>query len=119
VGHARNLIESRPFLSRIPDHSLILSDPGTGTHHVQATRDADGSYAFVYLPSCKPVTIDLTKLSGTKLDVYWVDPRAGTARYVGRFPNDGQHAFTPPSVWPDWVLVLDDVARKYPAPAAA
>lgn len=44
------LVESRPFLSRIPDQSLIVGDPGIGGSHLQATRDEAGSYAFIYFP---------------------------------------------------------------------
>jgi hypothetical protein len=50
MRHARALIESRPFLTRVPDQGVIKSDPGKGADHAQATRDADGTYAFVYLP---------------------------------------------------------------------
>ena len=116
VQHARALLESRPFLSRIPDPSLIVSEPGTGTHHVCATRDASGSYALVYLPSCRPVTIDLEKLSGDMLNACWYDPRTGATRSIGPLPRQGQRTFTPPAVWPDWVLVLDDAAQGFPGP---
>lgn len=107
VQHARALLESRPFLTRIPDQSLIVSDPGTGTHHVVATRDTAGSYALLYLPSCKPVTVDLDKLPGTRVAVTWYDPRTGETRPAGEVPGGGHHEFTPPPIWPDWVLVLD------------
>lgn len=107
VQHARALLESRPFLTRIPDQSLIVSDPGTGTHHVVATRDTAGSYAMLYLPSCKPVTVDLDKLSGTRVAVTWYDPRTGEARPASEVPGGKHYEFTPPPVWPDWVLVLD------------
>ncbi|MCJ7738452.1 MAG: glycoside hydrolase family 140 protein [Anaerolineae bacterium] len=118
VQHARALIESRPFLSRIPDQSLIVSDPGTGTHHVRATRDTDGSYALIYLPSCRPVTVDLEKLSGERLNVTWYDPRTGAVRAAGQVERAGQQEFVPPQVWPDWVLVLDDASRGFPLPGA-
>ena len=110
VQHARALLESRPFLTRVPDQSLIVSDPGTGTHHVVATRDVDGSYAVIYLPSCKPVTVDLDRLTGARLTVTWYDPRTGEERPAGEVPGGGQHEFTPPPIWPDWVLVLDRTA---------
>jgi hypothetical protein len=116
VQHARALLESRPFLTRVPDQSLIVSDPGTGTHHVRATRDADGSYAMLYLPSNNPVTVDLGKLSGDRIAVTWFDPRTGESRPAGEVRGGGPREFTPPAVWPDWVLVLDDAARKYPTP---
>ena len=116
VQHARALLESRPYLSRIPDQTLIAGRHGKGTHHVQATRDADGSYALLYLPSCKPVTVDLRKLSGETLNVHWYDPRTGQARPAGQVPRQGERTFAPPQIWPDWVLVLDDAARGYPLP---
>jgi len=118
VRYARALLESRPFLTRIPDQTLIASDAGKGTDHVQATRDADGSYAFVYVPSGKPVTVDMDKLSGEKLRAYWYDPRNGKAKEIGTFARSGKREFTPPSAGQgnDWVLVLDDAGRNYPPP---
>ncbi len=113
---ARALLESRPFLNRIPDQSLITSDLGTGTDHVQAARDVDGSYAFVYVPSGKPVGIALEHLSAQTLKAWWYDPRIGVAHAIGEFTGIGMHTFTPPSGGPDWVLVLDDMSRKYPSP---
>jgi hypothetical protein len=116
MRHARALLESRPFLSRIPDQSLIASDAGNGTHHIQATRDSDGSYALIYFANTRQAEIDLANLSGEKLAVWWYDPRTGTPRAAGEIERAGTVAFTPPSVGPDWVLVLDDVAHAYPAP---
>ena len=43
MQHLRSLMMSRPFLSRIPDQSLIVTEAGAGTHHVAATRDTDGT----------------------------------------------------------------------------
>jgi hypothetical protein len=116
MRHARALLESRPFLTRIPDQELIASDPGTGTHHVQATRDADGSYALIYVPSGKAVEIDAEQLNAKTLVAWWYDPRSGTAHRIGERPGSGKHAFTPPAGGPDWVLVLDDAARRFPVP---
>jgi hypothetical protein len=116
VQHAQALLLSRPFLSRIPDQSLITSDPGRGVHHVRATRDQDGRYALVYVPTGQPVEIDLEKLAGTTLTAWWYDPRLGIAQRLGEFPRRGTRAFTPPADGPDWVLVLDDAAEDFPAP---
>lgn len=113
---ARKLIESRPFLSRIPDQSLILSDPESGTDHVQATRNDDGAYACVYIPSGKPVTVDLGLLSGSTLTAHWYDPRTGEARAIGEFPQGQAQEFTPPAGGPDWVLVLDNAECGFPPP---
>jgi hypothetical protein len=116
VQHARTLLLSRPFLSRIPDQSLIVSDVGAGTHHVRATRDAGGSYVLVYLPSGKPVELDLSRLTGERLACYWYDPRTGLARSFSVLEKQARASFTPPAGGPDWVLVLDDVASGFPRP---
>ncbi|MCW3053567.1 MAG: hypothetical protein JWN14_2737, partial [Chthonomonadales bacterium] len=113
---ARKLIESRPFLSRIPDQALLLSDPETGADHVQATRDKDGAYAFVYIPSGKPVTVDLSRLSGQTISAHWYDPRTGAATSIGTFPQSQAQEFTPPSEGPDWVLILDDAVQAFVTP---
>jgi hypothetical protein len=118
MRHARALLESRPFLVRVPDQSLLASDPGRGTDHVQATRAGDGSYAFIYSASGKPFTVDMGKLSGDRLRASWYDPRNGTSVAIGDLPRGGSHEFRPPSQGKgqDWVLVLDDEAKGYPEP---
>lgn len=119
MQHARALLLSRPFLTRIPDQQLILSEPGTGAEHIQATRDHVGSYAFVYLPVGNEVELNLHRLTGRQLIGYWYDPRNGTSRCIGKFENTGRMCFTPPQGGPDWVLVLDDAAAQYPTPGMA
>lgn len=108
--HLRSLMESRPFLSRIPDQSLILGDPGAGMEYAAATRDANGEYAMVYLPRARPITLGLGKLSGAKLRAWWFDPRTGKARKGECFDRSGQRAFSPPKAG-DWVLVIDSGCR--------
>ncbi len=105
MRHARALIESRPVFDRIPDQSLIVSDAGAGSDHVRAARSSDFSYAFVYLPTGSPVTIDLGAFPSTPA-ASWFDPRSGETRTIDLEPNS---TFSPPTSGPgeDWVLVLD------------
>jgi len=66
----KRLIESRPQLSRIPDNELIVTDrvatavPGSGRARFVATRDKEGTYAFVYVPVGRPFRVNLKALSG-------------------------------------------------------
>jgi hypothetical protein len=109
VGHARKLLEARPFLTRIPDQSIIKSDIGKEGNHVRATRDSEGRYVLVYLPTPRPVTVDLTKLKG-EITASWFDPRTGEYQPIAdRIPNTGTREFQSPGTEkaPDWVLVLD------------
>ena len=115
MQHGRFLVESRPYFSRIPDQSLITSEIGENTHHVQATRDAEGTYAFIYAPSPKEFTVHTGKLTAPNLVASWYDPRTGKAKQFDEFANTGTKTFKTPALGPDWVLVLDDVTKKYPA----
>ena len=120
VQYISRLIESRPMLERMPDQSLIAGEVSDrAVERVEAMRGADGSYAFVYLPSGKTdVTINTGKLSGQKLVAWWFDPRTGRAKKSGSFAKTGTREFTTPSggTNDDWVLVLDDAAKKFPVP---
>jgi hypothetical protein len=60
-------------------------------------------------------------ISGKQVQAWWRDPRRGSARKIGIFPNEGVQTFTPPgSLMPgnDWILVLDDLAKEFSAPGA-
>jgi len=118
MQHARALLLSRPYLDRIPDQTLIASEVGSETHHVQATRDQSGRYALVYLPAGDDVELNLEKLVGEKLVGYWFDPRTGIARSLGEFPRSERMSFTPPQGGLDWVLVLDDASCGFPVPGS-
>jgi len=112
----KRLMNSRPFLNRVPDQSMIVGSQMSGTDRLQATRAADGSYAFVYDSSGKPVTVNLNKLSGSQVEVRWYNPRNGKSAYLGVFAKSGNRTFSAPTAGVDWVLVVDDAAKKYGKP---
>ncbi|MGQ9728878.1 MAG: glycoside hydrolase family 140 protein [Candidatus Fervidibacter sp.] len=117
VGFAKTLILSRPMLLRVPDQTLLASDPGKGAEHVRSTRAINGSYAFVYIPVPKPVTVRLDKLSGREIRAWWYDPRTSEAKLIGEFKRSGEQTFTPTGEGEtDWVLVLDDAGEDFPPP---
>lgn len=123
----RKLIESRPFLTRVPDDSIIASHrvptsiPGAGRYRLVATRDESGSYAMVYAPVGRKFSVHMDKISGPQVKAWWFNPRDGSAKQAGTFDNKGVREFTPPDYGEmlDWVLVLDDASKGYAAPAAA
>ncbi len=126
MKHGRALMESRPFLTRIPDDSVIVTDrvptrvPGAGRYRFAATRDTAGTYAMVYVPVGRSFKVRMGAITGAKVKAWWFDPRDGKATVIGTFANRGERAFTPPSPGEllDWVLVLDDAAKRYPAPGS-
>jgi hypothetical protein len=101
-------MESRPFLTRIPDQSLILEGSGSGAaDHVRATRDgAAGAQDATYLTTRKPVTLDTSVIPSTTLTLWWFEPRTGKATRFGESQaNQKRLTATPPESGPDWVLV--------------
>src|SRR5262249_54789247 len=95
--------------------AVIAAGQGEGEDHVRAARAEDGSFVIAYLPSGKPVRIHMDKLSGKTVKAQWFDPREGTWRGIGAFPNTGVREFVAPSQGErsDWVLVLEDAAKGY------
>lgn len=124
MQHGRALIESRPFLTRIPDDSIIVTDrvptsvPGAGRYHFAATRDTDGTYAMVYAPIGRAFKVRMEVIKGAKVKAWWFNPRDGKAAPIDTYNNQGVREFTPPNLGEmlDSVLVLDDAALKYPPP---
>ncbi len=124
---ARRLLESRPFLTRIPDDSVIVTDrvptavPGAGRYRFVATRDSAGSYAMVYAPVGRKFSVHMNKVTGPKVKAWWFNPRNGEATVIGEFPNTGAREFVPPDLGEmlDWVLVLDDAAKNFGPPGGA
>ena len=117
MTHLRNLIESRPMLSRIPDQSVAL-DARSGPDHLRATRDESRSYALVYTPVGRPFTVRMGAIASPKVRGWWFNPRDGAAVRIGDFLSLGEQEFTPPDSGEkrDWVLVLDNAAKHFAAP---
>lgn len=141
MQYARWLIESRPFPTRVPDDSILVthrsdrartsprgeapnvpvvptSVPGAGRYRFVATRDSEGSYAMVYAPVGRSFRVRMNAVTGASVRAWWYNPRNGQATELGTFDNQGEREFTPPDPgeMADWVLVLDDAAKNYPAP---
>ena len=120
----RLLMESRPFLDRIPDNSIIVTErvstsvPGAGRYAFVATRDKMGTYAMVYVPVGRKFTIRTDFIKSDKIIAWWYNPRNGKAEKIGKFKNTGIHSFISPTPGEDidWILVIDDENSKYKAP---
>jgi hypothetical protein len=114
--HARRLFESRSFLSRVPDQSMIVPSYYPETDYVVATRG--NGYAFVYFPTGWSAEIILDKLGAKSVTAYWYDPRKGESKLIDTISGTGTRKFTPPSNGRgnDWILVLDDLSKGFKAP---
>ncbi|MCW5977096.1 MAG: glycoside hydrolase family 140 protein [Bryobacteraceae bacterium] len=115
MQHVRALIESRPYLSRVPDSSIVI-DPLDGADRISATR-GDG-YLLVYSAQGRKFTVRAGKIAGERLRGWWYNPRTGSAQEAGEFENRGAWEFTPPSegFGSDWALALDDASKAFGPP---
>ena len=112
MQHVKDLMLSRPYFTRIPDQSMIVSKNDDGAQHIAAARDSEGRYAFIYIPEGQlKVTVNLDKFAGKQVKAQWYDPRHGTFSDIGTFPKSGNREFNPPlqGQGNDFVLVLDSM----------
>lgn len=121
--HLKRLMLSRPYLTRIPDQSVIVSEPPTGIERIQVTRDGrpgqnDATYILAYFPSHRQVTLNTGRIAGATLRGWWYNPRTGEATSIGEMARGAMMQVAPPTSveGEDWVLVLDDASKQYPVP---
>jgi hypothetical protein len=80
--------------------------------YVTAARTPDGSLVMAFLPTRRPVTLDMTQLRAPAT-ARWYDPSNGAFKAIegSPLPNAGQRKFIPPGNNADgdgdWLLVLE------------
>jgi hypothetical protein len=124
MKHLKELMLSLPFLTRIPDQSVIIGNQGYESDYLCATRDGtpnskDATYIMVYLPIYKGVSINTSSIAAKRIKARWFDPRTGVCYDQGEYENKG--TFSPG--WenrihaamggPDWVLIVQDAGKNY------
>lgn len=120
MRHVRRLMESRPFLTRFPDPSLVRN-PGCDWDHAAATRDgtpgqSDATFLMVYTPVVRHLVVQTSAIPARRLRTWWYDVREGLALDAGERDNPGELGLRPPAYGPDWALVIDDASAGYAPP---
>ena len=112
-GAAQLGLMKRIFLERsewwelTPDQALFAEGGRTeGTVLNLAARHRDGRWAMAYLAGPASFSLRLDKLAGPA-EAFWIDPRNGERRAVGRFANAGTAQFSTPGGWEDALLVMN------------
>jgi hypothetical protein len=117
MTYVRRLMESRRLLSIVPDQTLIAGGQGEGDDYLVACRGDD--FAFAYASTGQDFTVNLGKFPAARVNAWWYNPRTGKGTFLGAYANDGSRSFDPPGSQGrgnDWILILDDAAKNYPAP---
>lgn len=123
AGYLKKLILSRPSLTRVPDQSMITDGQGKDhAHYITAFRDAEGTYAMIYMPVGQKIRIKTASIHAKKIKAWWVNPKTGKVAKSFSFKAKQQDDrwFTSPETGPgnDWVLVLDDAKKGYKRPGS-
>ena len=118
MQYLKDLILSRPSLNRTEDLAIVSTGQGVeGRDRMEAMRDTEASYAFVYFPENDHTSgIDLSQVNAKSVKAWWYDPRTGVGTLIGNFDGARVTDFRSPPNGPDWVLVLDDASKNYPPP---
>ena len=125
--YGKNLILSRPMVTRVPCTSEAFppqgpetSIPGSGNYRFAAARDTGGSCLMVYVPLGRSFKLNTSLVSASRISLWWFDPRTGSSTQFGTMDNPGTLEVTPPSPGEvqDWILVVDDASKGYSAPGA-
>ncbi|MGI8602335.1 MAG: DUF4038 domain-containing protein [Verrucomicrobiales bacterium] len=119
MRHVRDLFATRAWWKLRPDsgNELVPSridrvSPGDADY-ATAARASDGTFAIVYLPTNRPVVVDLSRLTGTA-KARWFDPTDGSKHEAQGKPwrETSWTEFAPPTKSgagdADFVLVIED-----------
>jgi hypothetical protein len=90
---------------------LLVDGIGKDMKRAVAAMAKDGSFAVVYMPGNKGVTVDLARFSASSVAARWRDPTSGDVTVVDGSPFTAEtHSFKPPRNngrgYPDWILEL-------------
>jgi len=114
MKYVKALMLSFPFVERVPDQQIIASDNGTRYDRLIATRGND--YLLVYNYTTRNMNVDLTKISGRKKMVWWMDASSGNLTCLGKY-DSRVCAFRPPLNGElgvhDGVLIAVDASKSY------
>lgn len=118
------LFRSRAHWLLAPDmnHSVVTAGYGSGDTLTTTARARNGQTVIAYIPngSVTPLRVNMSKITSAAATTkcWWFNPRDGSTKLIGTYPNSGIRNFTPPDT-NDWVLVIDDAHANLSAPGSA
>jgi hypothetical protein len=116
MTHLHDLFAALPWWLLQPDinNTFLIGGLGSGQDQAVAARATDRSFAIIYMPSNRRITLDMSGLAGPLITARWYDPaNGGVSNANGSpFPATGSTAFRPQTVknsdgFGDWVLILE------------
>ena len=117
MKYLKRLMTALPFTEGNGDQTVIASQNGTRYDRIIASRGKD--YLLVYNYSGRPVTLNLTKISGKKKNVWLMNPANGSLQFLGEYDNSSAVDFSFDGAYlrsSDRVLIVIDSSKTYISP---
>lgn len=115
MHHLKDLMLAFPYTSRVADQSIIVGDPGERYERLLATRGND--YLMVYNHTGRPMQIDLSRISGSRKQLYFLNPATGELKYAATVSDTPMRVDEAPfELGADYVLIAFDASRSYLTP---
>ena len=114
MKHLKRLMLAVPFTEGHCDQTVIVGQNGTRYDRIIATRGSD--YMLVYNYSGQPMTLDLTRISGKKKNVWLMTPADGTLQFLGEYESGKSVDFAFDGAYlrgSDRVLIVTDSSKAY------
>jgi len=110
ITHLRKVLEARPFWKLLPDQSVVYGFNYEDSTHVRAAVSQDKDFLMVYMALGQKVYLNMGKIGGKEVNVWWYNPGEGRAVKAQSIENSGVKEFVPPSSGKgnDWLLILDN-----------
>ena len=80
----KELMLTLPYFERVPDQTVIVEN-GERYDRLIATRGTD--YLLCYNYTGRTMRLDLTKISGERKRIWWLDAATGRLTYLGEHPS--------------------------------
>jgi hypothetical protein len=114
--YLKKLMLSRPYFLRINDQKILDFEQNNNSNSfITATRDSEGSYAFIYFPdaSKNQYKLNLRSIKAKKISVFWFNPQTGQSSRIRKIKKTDSIIVQPPTTMKDVVLIIDNVSKKY------
>lgn len=111
MKYLKRLMLAFPYYERVADQDIVI-DNGEKYDRVLATRGND--YLMAYIHTGRPMTIDLSRISGKEKNVWTMDPTDGSLAYLGKTKE--RHYKLELTPGEDIVLIAIDSDKDYLTP---
>jgi hypothetical protein len=113
MTHLRDLLSRFAWWTLRPDteNRFLTEGVENGTKRGVASVACDRSFALVYLPTKRTITLDLGQLRGTRAKLTWYDPSNGASAHPSTSSLAGTEEVQPPphnsDGSDDWILIVE------------